>query len=77
MAKTINLKDTVYKLSQDHPDFVDIMVELGFKDIVKPSALASLGRFMTLTKGSVMRGIAMKEIEEAFENAGFEIIREE
>ena len=44
MSKKINLKDTVYKISKDHPEFKDIMVELGFKDIVKPVAMETLGK---------------------------------
>ena len=52
MAKTIDLAKSVYELSKEFPEFVDIMRELGFSEITKPAMLHSVGKLMTVPKSS-------------------------
>jgi len=42
------------------------MVELGFKDIVKPGMLQSMGRIMTINKGCSMKNIDIEIVREVF-----------
>ncbi|NLU35418.1 MAG: DUF1858 domain-containing protein [Clostridiales bacterium] len=74
MDKKIDLKKTVFELSQLHPEFLETMKELGFHDITNPAMLKTAGRFMTVPKGARMKGIPLEKIKEAFERKGFEVI---
>jgi len=74
MDKKIDLKKTVFELSQLHPEFLETMKELGFHDITNPAMLKTAGRFMTVPKGARMKGIPLEKIQAAFERKGFEVI---
>ncbi|MEE0956428.1 MAG: DUF438 domain-containing protein [Eubacterium sp.] len=74
MAKSIDLSKTVYELVKEYPELKGIMADLGFKDILNPVRLNTIGRVMTIPKGAVMKGIDMREILSAFEKNGFEAI---
>ncbi|MBQ9058475.1 MAG: DUF438 domain-containing protein [Atopobiaceae bacterium] len=74
MAKTLDLTKTVFDLSQDYPEFIDIMTELGFSEIAKKPVLHSVGKLMTVPKGAQMKGIELSKIIKAFTDAGFEVI---
>ncbi len=65
---------TIYDLVIAHPEVKDIMVELGFREIIKPGMLQSVGRFMTIEKGSKLYNIDMKLIEKIFFDHGYLII---
>lgn len=67
MAKSIDLSKTVYELVKEYPELKGIMADLGFKDILNPVRLNTIGRVMTIPKGAVMKGIDMREILSAFE----------
>lgn len=72
--KTLNLNKSVYELTQEYPEVVEIMASLGFTDITKKAMLLSVGRMMTIPKGAKMKGIAMEKIVAAFREKGFEIV---
>ena len=74
MDKSIDLNKTVLELSQEHPEFLEVMKELGFTDITNPAMLKTAGRFMTVPKGARLKGISMGRIKEAFEVKGFKIV---
>ena len=71
--KTLDLSKSVYDLVQQAPEVADIMVELGFSEITKKAMLHSVGRMMTLPKGSEMKGIPMDKIADAFRQHGFDL----
>lgn len=74
MSKTIDLTKTVYEITEEHPEAVDIMASLGFGEITKEAMRNSVGRVMTIPKGSKMKGVPLDEIVAAFEAAGFEVV---
>jgi len=39
MAKKLDLNKTVYELTQEYPELIDIMAELGFTEITKKAML--------------------------------------
>ena len=69
--KTLDLNKSVYELTLEYPEVVEIMASLGFTDITKKAMLMSVGRVMTIPKGAAMKGIAMEKIEAAFKENGF------
>lgn len=74
MKKTLDLNKTVYELAHEHAEFVNIMAEVGFKDITKPLALNTMGRIMTVPKGCAIKGISLEKVVEAFRAKGFEVV---
>jgi hypothetical protein len=73
MTKTIDLTKSVHSLCQEYPELVGILEDLGFKEITKPGMLSTVGRVMTIAKGSAMRGISMDEIRSTLEANGFQV----
>ncbi len=73
MEKILDLTRSVYDLSRDYPEFIDIMVNLGFKEIAKKPMLMSVGRMMTLPKGAAMHNVPLERIVKAFQEQGFTV----
>ena len=73
MPKILDLTKSVYDLCQEYPEVIDIMAGLGFTDITKKVALNTMGRVMTIPKGSEIKEIPMDKIVTVFEEQGFEI----
>lgn len=71
--KTLDFSKSVYELTQEYPEVVEVMASLGFTDITKKAMLMSVGRVMTIPKGAKMKGIAMEKIVKAFEERGFSL----
>lgn len=73
MSKLIDLNKTIFELSKEYPEITEVMSELGFKDITKPGMISTAGRFMTLNKGAIAKGIDIEEIKQEFIHLGYEI----
>ena len=57
MAKKIDLTKSVYELTKDYPELIDILAGLGFTEITKKAMLNSVGRLTTISKGAKMKNI--------------------
>src|SRR3712207_2467899 len=76
MAKRIDLNKTVYELTQEYPELIKIMKELGFTEITKKLALNSVGKLMTIPKGAKLKNIPMTKVVTALISNGFELVGE-
>lgn len=76
MAKKLDLTKSVYELTQEYPELIDIMVGLGFTEITKKPVLHSAGKIMTIPKGAKMKNIPMMNVVAAFMSKGFEFVGE-
>jgi len=63
----------IYDIVANYPDVKDIMLELGFEDIIKPGMINTVGKFMTLEKGAKLKRIEWNVIKQVFENHGYMI----
>ncbi|NLZ91849.1 MAG: DUF1858 domain-containing protein [Clostridiales bacterium] len=54
---------------------IGIMKDLGFEDITSPGMLNTAGRFMTIPKGTAMKGIDLDTVKNTFREKGY-IIKE-
>lgn len=72
--KVIDLNKTVFELSRDYPEMIELLDELGFHDIVKPGMLQTAGRFMTLPKGAAMKKISLELIKHVLMEKGYKIL---
>lgn len=73
MSKVIDINKSIYELCNEYPEIQDIMSEIGFKDITKPGMISTAGRFMTLSKGALAKGIDLEKIKQEFILRGYEI----
>ena len=74
MSKVLDLNKPVFELAEKYPDFIEIFAGLGFSDIKKPAMLNSMGRIITIRKGSEMKGIPLDKIKEVFREHGYDIL---
>lgn len=74
----IRSDESVYSIISRFPEIKEIMVEIGFKDIVKAGMLQSLGRIMTIKKGCIMKKLDIDMVKKAFLEKGFNLeVKEE
>lgn len=73
MAKKINLQESIFKLTKDFPELIEIMADLGFSEITKKPLLHSVGKLMNIPKGAKMKKIPMADIVTALTENGFEL----
>lgn len=73
MEKTIDFNVPVYDIIQKYPEVKQIMLDLGFKDLNNPALLNTVGRYVTLNKGSRLKKISIDKMVAAFEQAGFKV----
>lgn len=69
----INVNETIQSIIAKDERLKDILFDLGFKEIVKPGMLQTVGRFMTLKAGSNMRKIDLIEIKQKLEALGYQV----
>ncbi len=73
MNKKIDLNKSVFELSQEYPELIEIMAGLGFTEIKKKPVLHSVGKIMTIPKGAKMKNISITDVVATLMNNGFEI----
>ena len=76
MAKKLDLNKTVYELTQEYPELIEIMAGLGFTEIVKKPMLHSVGKIMTIPKGAKMKNISMIDVVTTLMGKGFDLVGE-
>jgi len=73
MAKKIDLSKSVYELTKEYPELIDIMADLGFTEITKKAMLNSVGKLTTIPKGAKIKNISMTDVVTALMSNGFEL----
>lgn len=71
--KHIDLDMPVFEAVSAFPEVKEIMAELGFGEIAKSGMLQTMGRVMTLRKGSHARGVALGTVVAALQERGFAV----
>jgi hypothetical protein len=71
MLKTIDFSKSIYELCKKDDQIIPIMKELGFDSVTEPGMINSVGRFMTIPKGAVMKNIDLNKIIETFIEKGY------
>jgi len=74
MGKIIDFSKTVYEICKETPEVISVMRNLGFESITNPTALMTVGRFMTIPKGAAMKDIDINEIKAVFIAEGFVVV---
>ncbi len=75
--KRIDLQRSVYDLTEEYPELVEILAGLGFLGVKNPLARKTLGKITTIPEGCRKQGIDLDEVLTKFIEHGFEIIGRE
>ena len=71
--KEIDLKKTVYELTETYPELIKILKELGFIGVVNLVVRKTLGRMTTITQGCKKQGKNLNEVIKVLEEKGFKV----
>lgn len=72
-AKIIDLDRTLYDLTTEHPELIDVLFELGFMGARNPVMRETHGKQMTVRAGCAHLGIDIGKVKTALESKGFEV----
>jgi hypothetical protein len=73
--KEIDLKKSVYELTEAYPELTGILKELGFLGVANPIVRNTLGRATTIPGGSAKQGKDLNEVIKILEDKGFTVKR--
>lgn len=73
MSKKLDLNKSVFELTEEYPELIDIMAKLGFTEITKKPVLHSVGKLMTIPNGAKMKNISMMDVVTTLMANGFEL----
>lgn len=73
MNNVVHLNQPVNKELKEHPELLDILVDLGFKPLSNPVMRQSLGNITTLKQGCQFLSLSLDELKETLNNHGYEI----
>lgn len=71
--KEIDLKKSVYELTEAFPDLTGILKELGFLGVGNPVVRNTLGRVTTIPQGCEKQGKDLAEVMKKLEENGFKV----
>ena len=71
--KEIDLKKSIYELTEEYPELIDILKELGFAGIAFPAVRKTLGKKMTLPAGCEKQKKDPDQVISHLESLGFRI----
>ena len=73
MAKNVDLDKTLYDLTTEYPELIDILFELGFMGVKNPVMRESHGKQMTVRTGCGHLGIDLGEVAAALRAKGYTV----
>ena len=74
MDNKIDVSIPVAQVIDQHPEVLDLLVELGFKPLANPIMRNTVGRKVSLKQGSKLAGTPMEKIVRTLEANGYEVV---
>lgn len=71
--KKINLDKTVYELTEEYPELVNILAEIGFLGVKNPIVRNTLGRITTLRQGIEKQKKDLDDVVKLLKQKGFDV----
>lgn len=71
--KELDLKKSVYELTETYPELIGILKELGFLGVANPVARNTLGRVTTIPQGVEKQKQDLNKVIAKLKEAGFEV----
>lgn len=73
MTKKIDLKKSIFELTEEYPELIGILKGLGFLGAANPVIRSTLGKITTLEEGCRKQGKDLPEIIDKLKSSGFTI----
>ena len=71
--KEIELKKSVYELTESYPELISILKEMGFFGVANSVVRNTLGRVTTIPQGCEKQGKDLAEVIKELEKQGFTV----
>jgi hypothetical protein len=71
--KVIDLNKSVYELTEQYPELIDVLKELGFLGVRNSITRQTLGRVTSIPQGCQKMDKDLNEVIKIFKEKGFEI----
>jgi hypothetical protein len=71
--KIIDLKKSVYELTEEYPELISILKDLGFLGVTNPVVRKTLGRITTIPDGCKKQGKDLNSVITKLKEMGFEV----
>lgn len=73
--KELDLKKSVYDLTEAYPELTPILKELGFLGVANPITRNTIGRVTTIPQGCEKMTLDLNKVIASLKEAGFEVNR--
>lgn len=71
--KEIDLNKNVYDLTEQYPELIEILKEMGFLGLANPIMRATMGKVTSIPQGCKKMGMDLDEVKRVLKEKGFEI----
>lgn len=72
--KELDLNKSVFDLTEQYPELIDVLKEIGFAGLAFPAVRKTLGKKMTLPAGCEKQKIEMAVVIGQLEKLGYKVI---
>lgn len=69
--KEIDLTKNVYELTEEYPELIGILKEMGFAGLANPVVRNTIGRMTTIPQGCQKQGKDLADVIKKLEEKGF------
>ena len=73
--KEIDVNKTLYELTVQYPELIDILGDLGFMGVKNPIVRKTLGKKTSLREGCKKQGKNLDEVKAKLEEKGFTVLQ--
>lgn len=74
---SIDVTIPVAEVLDQHPELLDLLVELGFKPLANPLMRQTAGRKVSLQQGAALVGLDLTEIKRVLVCNGYDVLGDE
>ncbi len=71
--KTIDLHRTLFELTEEYPELIDIFFEIGLEGVIHPEMRRTGGKIMPVIGGLKQHGVALEDAVRTLEKKGFSV----
>lgn len=71
--KSLDLKKSVYELTEEFPELIKILSEMGFMGVKNPIVRKTIGKKMTIPAGCKKQGKKLEDVLGVLKEKGFEV----
>lgn len=69
--KIIDLNRTLFDLTEEFPELIDILVEIGLEGVIHPEMRRTGGKMMPVIEGLKRHGVVLENATKILEDKGF------